>query len=503
MSTDKYLEFCNGIGTEMEGNGFKLTAPQYNSGNKIQVYITNCVASHCVGYGFYNNLYLGEQGHWANNARVYNNTAHKCYLGFFDKGGGVYPDSCASIYRNNIAWDATSAQAPFDPLYEVFFAYTTVAASHNTWDVVENDWPGWVYDDTLTISNDDFLSLDATQLTRPRKNGIYLPDITYLNLAPGSDLIDAGKDVGLYYVGSAPDIGAFEYGVNPGTHNKYPSVVITNPSSGTVIYEPNNNVNIIADAFDPDGSIKKVEFFSGSTKLGEKTSYPWSFSWNNIPVGSYTLWARATDNNNATARSSNVYITVKPEDINKYPSVTITSPLSGSKFYVPDNNINIIANANDPDGSIKKVEFFSGSTKLGEKTSTPWSYRWNNVPVGIYSLWARATDNNNATANSSNVYVTVIPEDDDDTGIDSTNNTGIGTLYPNPNNGSFIFMLNTPLEETSDIIIISIDGKVFQRETLLPMDTMKQFDLSFLEPGFYVLLLSCNEILVASKFIKL
>jgi len=502
MSTDKYLQFCINNGTEMEGNGFKNSAPQYNSGDKIQLYFTNCIASHCVGYGFYTNLYLGQEGHWSNNARVYNNTAHKCYLGFYDKGGGIYPDSCTSIYRNNIAWDATSEQDLFDPLYEVFMAYTTVAASHNTWDVVEDDWPGWVYDDTVTISDDDFLSLDETQLTWPRKKGIFLPDIAYLNLAPGSDLIDAGKDVGLPYYGSAPDIGAFEYGVTPGNNNKYPSVTITSPLSGSEFYEPDNNINIIANANDPDGSISKVEFFNGSTKLGEKTSSPWSYRWNNVPVGTYTLWAKATDNQGATAKSSNVYITVKPEDNNKYPSVKIISPLSGSKFYEPDNNINIIADANDPDGSISKVEFFNGSTKLGEKTSSPWSYRWNNVPVGIHSLWARATDNNNATANSSSVYVTVIPKDDDDAGIDSTNNTGIGILYPNPNNGSFTFMLNTPLEETSDVTIISLNGKIIYKETLLPMETIKQFDLPFINPGLYVLLLSCNEILLSSKFIK-
>ncbi len=598
MSSDKYLQFCRDNGSIMEGNGFKLTSPRTDLGNKVQVYFTNCIATKCVGYGFYNNLYLGNEGNWGNNARFFNNTAYNNYLGFYDRSGGNYPDSCTSLYVNNIAWDATSVQDNFDPLYEVFFVYCNVAESHNTWDIVPYQWPGWVYDDTVTISDDDFLSLDATQLTRPRKNGVHLPDITFLNLAPGSDLIDAGKFVGLPYAGSAPDIGAFEYGATTGNTNRYPSIVIispesgstfyepdntvniiadaldtdgsiskvefysgttkigektsspwsfrwnnipvgsytlwaratdnqgaiakssnvyitvkreenkypsveiTSPSSGSVIYEPNNNVNIIADAVDPDGSVVKVEFFSGSTKLGEKTSSPWSFRWNNIPVGSYTLWARATDNQGARARSSNVNITVKPEENNKYPSVTITFPLSGSKFYEPDNNIDIIANANDPDGSIKKVEFLSGSSKLGEKTSPPWSYRWNNVPVGLHSLWARATDNQGATANSSTVNVVVIPAGDDDTEIDSTNN-GIGTLYPNPNNGSFTFLLNAPLEDTCDITIISLAGKVIHRNTMQPLETIKNFDLPFIQPGFYIFLLTCNRILFSNKFIKL
>ncbi|MFQ6036902.1 MAG: ankyrin repeat domain-containing protein [Sedimentisphaerales bacterium] len=38
-----------------------------------------------------------------------------------------------------------------------------------------------------------------------------LPESDFLRLAPGSDAIDAGTDVGLPFVGKAPDLGAFEY----------------------------------------------------------------------------------------------------------------------------------------------------------------------------------------------------------------------------------------------------------------------------------------------------
>jgi hypothetical protein len=39
-----------------------------------------------------------------------------------------------------------------------------------------------------------------------------LPDI---RLLPGSPCIDAGVDVGLPYLGSAPDMGAFEFDLGP------------------------------------------------------------------------------------------------------------------------------------------------------------------------------------------------------------------------------------------------------------------------------------------------
>ena len=50
-------------------------------------------------------------------------------------------------------------------------------------------------------------------LNAARKADGSLPDLNgYFQLAEGSDLIDAGTDVGLAYEGTAPDLGAFEYG---------------------------------------------------------------------------------------------------------------------------------------------------------------------------------------------------------------------------------------------------------------------------------------------------
>ena len=45
-----------------------------------------------------------------------------------------------------------------------------------------------------------------------RKADGSLPDINFMHLAAGSDLIDGGTYVGLPYHGSAPDLGYFEYG---------------------------------------------------------------------------------------------------------------------------------------------------------------------------------------------------------------------------------------------------------------------------------------------------
>lgn len=61
------------------------------------------------------------------------------------------------------------------------------------------------------ISGDDFLSLDETLMRLPRQADGSLPDSDYFKLASGSDLIDAGFNVGLSYSGSAPDVGYSEF----------------------------------------------------------------------------------------------------------------------------------------------------------------------------------------------------------------------------------------------------------------------------------------------------
>ena len=77
---------------------------------------------------------------------------------------------------------------------------------------------------------------------------------------------------------------------------------------------------------------------------------------------------------------------------NYAPEVTLTAPASNATF-AAGTNITLSATASDADGSVSKVEFFSDSTKLGEDTTSPYSFNWNNVPAGSYSLTARAIDN--------------------------------------------------------------------------------------------------------------
>ncbi len=87
------------------------------------------------------------------------------------------------------------------------------------------------------------------------------------------------------------------------------------------------------------------------------------------------------------------------------PIAYVTSPMDGDQFKAGDSIV-IDANAYDREGFVTKVEFYQGSTKLGEGTTAPYTSTWNNIPVGKYDLYVRATDNNGLTKTSPDVRIT-------------------------------------------------------------------------------------------------
>ncbi|MBW8683803.1 glycosyl hydrolase family 18 protein [Chitinophaga rhizophila] len=253
------------------------------------------------------------------------------------------------------------------------------------------------------------------------------------------------------------------FGSTPG--NQSPVVNITAPAANATYNAP-ASITITASASDADGSVARVEFYNGSTRLGQATAAPYSYTWTNVAAGTYSLTAVATDNAGAVTTSAAVSVRVngtggnpcdgiavwsasiaysnnqqvvyngkvyaarwwtqgdQPDTHsgadqvwayvrdcganpgNQPPVVSISSPANGAAFTAPAA-IAIQVTASDADGTIAKVEFYNGSTKLGEATTSPYTYTWNNVAAGSYSITARATDNGGATTTSAAVNVQV------------------------------------------------------------------------------------------------
>ncbi len=249
----------------------------------------------------------------------------------------------------------------------------------------------------LTLSESDFISIDETQLSKPRKDDGSLPEIDFLHPSFGSQLIDAGADTRLPFYGNAPDIGVYEIPEGDFHQNVVPDVSISFPTKGTS-FTPPAMVTVSVEANDPDGSISKIELYNGSVKLAETYSAPYSFSLKDLPAGNYNLKAVATDNLKASSVSSILQFSV-------------------------------VAAYNE------KKEYFN--------------------------------------------------------------------LYPNPNNGQFTVDFSSLLDAEKFIItIVDLIGKTVYREEFSAVDTVRQFDLSHLNSGIYVLMITASQILLTQKFIK-
>ena len=86
--------------------------------------------------------------------------------------------------------------------------------------------------------------------------------------------------------------------VNSST-NQAPAVALTAPAGGASFTAP-ANVTLTASASDTDGTVARVEFYRGSTLISTDTSSPYSAVWSGAAAGTYSLTARAYDDDGAS-----------------------------------------------------------------------------------------------------------------------------------------------------------------------------------------------------------
>ncbi|MDQ8204955.1 Ig-like domain-containing protein [Pelagicoccus sp. SDUM812003] len=146
-----------------------------------------------------------------------------------------------------------------------------------------------------------------------------------------------------------------------------------------------------AEAFDPDGTIDRVEYYARDTrvKIGEATEPPYAFTWI-VEGGIYDVWAEAVDNHGARGASDPYSIAIEVE--NELPTVSIVAPSNGSTLSAGES-FTMEATASDPDGSILRVDFFEGNSLLGSDDTAPYTWDFDGFEPGSYTLGARAIDN--------------------------------------------------------------------------------------------------------------
>jgi hypothetical protein len=175
-----------GNGNGFKGGGYGADPAQFPA-QPAQHSVRFCLAFANKAAGFYAN-------HHPISELFYNNTSYANHPDFNMLGmNAAGADITVGVYRNNIALGGT-----------LFSNRTAADDANNAWSI-----------GGLTLSEADFQSVATTGMDAPRGVDGSLPVLPNFHLAAGSDLIDAGTDLGFPYAGKAPDLGAFEVGAAP------------------------------------------------------------------------------------------------------------------------------------------------------------------------------------------------------------------------------------------------------------------------------------------------
>jgi hypothetical protein len=172
-----------------DGNGLKM-GPLKDSASKpdsIKRTIYNCVSFDNTAHSFNQNI---------SDCRFlfYNNIS-------YSNGGTAFSmfwsDYASHIFRNNISYQDD----------RMINTNSVSTADHNNFNY--NNFVNSSY----SVSDADFLSVSSVGVDGARQANGNLPSLNFLKLVVGSDLIDTGIDVGIDYLGTAPDLGAYEHGI--------------------------------------------------------------------------------------------------------------------------------------------------------------------------------------------------------------------------------------------------------------------------------------------------
>ena len=176
--------------------------------------------------------------------------------------------------------------------------------------------------------------------------------------------------------------------------NQAPTVSLSAATTGTT----GTAMTLTATAADVDGTVAKVEFFDGGTKIGEDLASPFTLSWTPLTVGSHPLTAVATDNDGqASTASAVVTVTVSAPGgggggDTVAPTVVLTAPVNLATSL--SNTITLTATAADNVG-VASVEFEIDGTAIGTPdTTAPYQATLDTLQYtsGQHVLRARSRD---------------------------------------------------------------------------------------------------------------
>jgi hypothetical protein len=180
------------------------------------------------------------------------------------------------------------------------------------------------------------------------------------------------------------------------TANRPPQVAISFPrppwSSGIV----SSYIRLKAEASDPDGFVRYIQFFVGTNLVGVSTAPPFSVVWYADAPPPPQIWrttvtAVAVDDLGASGRSDPVPIAVVSQG-QIHPTLEIVSPSDGDVFAAPatfDFRVQFLVSGHSPDITpFRPILFQIGTNSVYASTNSPLLTTVTNLPEGTYTLKA-------------------------------------------------------------------------------------------------------------------
>jgi GH35 family endo-1,4-beta-xylanase len=273
--------------------------------------------------------------------------------------------------------------------------------------------------------------------------------------------------------------------------NVPPTVNITAPASNSNFNAP-ATITISANASDSDGTITNVQFYNGNTLLGSDATAPYTFTWSGVATGTYTITARATDNDGATTISSPVTVVV---------NTVSTADIIGVDCGQNNTTLTFSLNASHRANATSYNWWYTGSAgSTAAVAGTPYNatiqtgphFSSGQVCVGVNmsaAPWYVQYCKTITKCSSARIGE-----------ADGTGNTEVSFTYPNPSSTVFSFV---PQKDVAKLEVINKLGEVVYSNANIRQEARIIFGDDFTSGMYTMSVFYTNGSMETQKLIKI
>jgi hypothetical protein len=227
-------------------------------------------------------------------------------------------------------------------------------------------------------------------------------------LRPGTNVLAVELHAAANPAGIATPVFDLELDANVESPQASPMVTFSNLSDGQLL-TVGRPIAIDLQALDPDGSVRSVEVSIDGKTVVKLDRAPFSYKWAPEP-GPHRFTAIVTDSDGLQSQS---YLTVTGVK-NVPPTVVLTQPAEHMRI-APSDVLQVVARAQDPDGTIQRVDFFVNDSYVfgaparlvGSARTAPFTLTLRDLKAGHAMITAVAYDNGGARTGSPPIMVMV------------------------------------------------------------------------------------------------